>query len=363
MTARRVDQWVPALHCGDAIGDSTLLMREALRSWGYVSDIYAYNQDPGVSALGFDQWREGHANDIVLFHYALISPMNDAFARLASKRVLQYHNITPPRFFTPWDKEIYKILDQGLRGLAALAPLTMLALGDSEFNRAELEGQGFANTGVLPIAIDFDRYSKPGNPTLRKRLADSRTNLLFVGRIVPNKRHDNLLRVLAYFKKNISSAVRLLAVGKHPRRETGEGVPIEAHYLDALIRLYSDLGVEPADVVFTDAVSHEDLLAYYESAHVFVSMSEHEGFGVPLLEAMLKRVPIVALSGTAVGETLGGAGLRYERADIAEFAEAAAVLSKPGPARAAILRGQDERVRHFASESTLGRLRELVSRL
>ncbi|MBK5254637.1 MAG: glycosyltransferase [Vicinamibacteria bacterium] len=360
---RRVDQWVPALHRGDAIGDSALLMRDALRSWGFVSDIYAYNQDPGVSAVPFQHWREGDADDIVLFHYALISPMNDAFAKTASRRVLQYHNITPPHFFASWDKEIYKILAQGRQGLAALGPVTTLALGDSEFNRAELQSQGFEKTGVLPIALDFRRYSKPANAALKRRLADSRTNILFVGRIAPNKRHDNLLRVLAYFKKNISSAVRLLAVGKHPRRETGVGAPIEAHYLDALTRLYSDLGVEPQDVVFTDGVPHEDLLAYYESAHVFVSMSEHEGFGVPLVEAMLKQVPIVALSGTAVGETLGEAGLQFARPDIVEFAEAAALLSKPGRARETILRGQKRRVQDFATETTLGKLRDLVSQL
>lgn len=361
---RRVDQWVPALHLGDAIGDSTILMRAALRSWGYVSDIYTYNQDPGTSAVPFDQWREGNADDVVIFHYALISSMNDAFVRLASKRVLQYHNVTPPHFFASWDKEIHQLLSRGLQGLAPLAPSTTLALGDSDFNRAELERRGFARTGVFPIPVDFDRYLRPpANPILKKRLADSRTNLLFVGRIVPNKRHDNLLRVLAYFKKNIRGAVRLLLVGKHPRREAGVDVPVQAHYLDALIRLYSDLGVEPGDVVFTDAVSHEDLLAYYESAHVFVSMSEHEGFGVPLVEAMLKRVPIVALSGTAVGETLGKAGLLFDHPYIALFAEAAALLSKPGPAREEILRGQDRRVLDFATETTLGKLRDLVSRI
>ncbi len=360
---RRVDQWVPALHRGDAIGDSTLLMREALRSWGYASDIYTYDQDSGLSAVAFDQWREGSGQDIVVFHYALISPMNDAFARLGSKRILQYHNITPPRFYAPWDTEIYKILDQGLKGLGALAPCTTLALGDSEFNRVELERQGFAKTGVLPIAIDFARYRGPGNAPLRKRLADSRTNILFVGRIAPNKRHDNLLRVLAYFKKSISTGVRLLAVGKHPRRETGAGAPIEAHYFDTLVRLYSDLGVEPADAVFTGEVSHDELLACYESAHVFVSMSEHEGFGVPLVEAMLKRVPIVAYSGAAVGETLGEAGVQFDHQDIAEFAETAALLAKPGPAREAVLRVQDLRVQDFATGKTLGRLRNLVSQL
>lgn len=360
---RRVDQWVPALHRGDAIGDSTLLMREALRSFGYLSDIYTYNQDPGVSVVAFDQWKEGSETDVVIFHYALISPMNEAFAKLRSRRVLQYHNITPPAFFLPWDSEIHKILSQGLQGLAPLAPTTTLALGDSEFNRGELERLGFPRTGVLPIAIDFDRYFEPSNPVLKKRLSDSRTNLLFVGRIAPNKRHDNLLRVLAYYKKNISTGVRLLAVGKHPRRETGVGAPIEGHYLDALTRLYSELGVEPADVVFTDGVSHDELLAYYESAHVFVSMSEHEGFGVPLVEAMLKRVPVVALAGTAVTETLGGAGVLFERPDIAEFAETAALLAKPGAPREAVLRGQDRRVQDFATRATLGRLRDIVEGL
>jgi glycosyltransferase involved in cell wall biosynthesis len=360
---RRVDQWVPALHRGDAIGDSTLLMREALRSWGFVSDIYTYDQDPGVSARPFAEWAEGGTADIVLFHYALVSPMNEAFARLHSRSVLQYHNVTPPHFYAAWDREISKILTQGLEGLAPLAPTTTLALGDSEFNRLELERLGFQQTGVLPIAIDFGRYDQPANPFLKKRFSDSRTNLLFVGRIAPNKRHDQLLRVLAYFKKNVSPAVRLLAVGKHPRRETGRGVVVEAHYLDALIRLYSDLRIEPTDVVFTDGVSHDELLACYESAHVFVSMSEHEGFGVPLVEAMLKGVPVVAWAGTAVGETLGHAGLQFEDQDIATFAEAAALLAKPGPAREGILAGQRRRVQDFATATTLGKLREIVDRL
>ena len=359
----RVDQWVPALHRGDAIGDSAILMRDSLRSLGHVSDIYAYDQDPGTAAVPFGAWSEGGEADVVIFHYALISPMNAAFVALRSKRVLLYHNITPPEFFTPWDTEIHKILRQGLEGLGPLAPATTLALGDSEFNRSALVRLGFARTGVLPIAIDFERYRRKGSPALRTRLADGRTNLLFVGRIAPNKRHDNLIRVLAYYKKHISTAVRLLAVGKHPRRETGLGAPIQSHYLDALVRLYSDLRVEPSDVIFTDGVTHDELLAFYDSAHVFISMSEHEGFGVPLVEAMLKRVPVIALSGTAVSETLGSAGLQFDRPDIAEFAEAAALLAKPGRARDAILEGQDLRVSDFATDQTLGRLRDLVAGL
>lgn len=361
--SRRVDQWVPALHRGDAIGDSAMLMRDALRSWGFVSDIYTYNQDPGLDAKGFADWNEGSERDIVLFHYALISPMNDAFARLRGLRVLQYHNITPPHFFARWDEEICRILTQGLQGLAPLAGVTTLGLGDSEFNRQDLVRLGFPRTGVLPIAIDENRYAALGSPVLRRRLADGRVNLLFVGRIAPNKGHDQLLRVVAHYKQHLSSAVRLLAVGKHPRRETGHGRPIDAHYLDALGRLADALGLGASDVVFTDGVTHDDLLAYYSSAHAFVSMSEHEGFGVPLVEAMIKGVPVVALGGTAVSETLGGAGLVFETADVPAFAEATALLAKPGPAREAVRGAQDRRVRDFACAATLGKLRAVIEEL
>ena len=92
---RRVDQWVPALHRGDAIGDSTLLTREALRGFGFQSEIYTYHQDAGLSARTFEEFREGDPSDIVILHYALVSPMNEAFQRLRSNRVLQHHNITP----------------------------------------------------------------------------------------------------------------------------------------------------------------------------------------------------------------------------------------------------------------------------
>lgn len=361
--SRRVDQWVPALHRGDAIGDSAMLMREALRSWGFRSDIYTYNQDPGLDAIPFAEWREGGERDVVLFHYALISPMNDAFGLVRGHRVLQYHNLTPPHFFAAWDSEISRILTQGLQGLAPLAKHATLGLGDSEFNRQDLVRLGFTRTGVLPIAIDESRYAGPGNPVLLRRLSDGRVNLLFVGRVAPNKGHDQLLRLLALYKRHLSPAVRLLAVGKHPRRETGDGRAIEAHYLDALVNLAADLGLDPSDAIFTDGVTHDDLLACYASAHVFVSMSEHEGFGVPLVEAMIRRVPIVALGGTAVSETLGGAGVVFAHKDLPGMAEAAAALAVPGPAREAVLRAQDLRARDFARETTLGRLRRIVEGL
>jgi L-malate glycosyltransferase len=360
---KRVDQWVPALHRGDAIGDSTLLVRDALRRFGYASDIYAFHRDDGLDALPFSAFLEGETSDAVILHYALVSPMDDAFKTLRSRKILQHHNITPPHFYAAWDQEIARSLELGRRGLRKLAPVADFGLGDSDFNRRELEDLGFPNTGVLPILLDFDRYREDANAAVRHRYADGRTNLLFVGRIAPNKRHDQLLRLLAYYKKYITPAVRLLAVGKAPRRETGGLRPIEAHYQDALIRLYSELGLEPSDVVFTGGVTHDEMLAYYEAAHVFISMSEHEGFGVPLVEAMLKDVPIVAFTGTAVGETLGSAGIQFDHQDIAAFAEAAALLARTGPARDFVLRAQRARASDFGPETTLVKLRGFLESL
>lgn len=362
---RRVDQWVPALHAGDAIGDSALLMRDALRAAGHASDIFTFTWDPerATACRPFDAFREGRSSDVVILHYAIVSAMNDAYARLSCRRILLHHNLTPPEYLAPWDPEVARILREGREGLAPLAAGTALGLGDSDFNRRELEALGFARTDVLPIALDFAAYRGDGPAALRAALDDDRVNLLFVGRIAPNKRPDELIRIAALYKRRISSAVRLILVGRHPRRETGRGEPLAAHYLDTLVRLATDLDLDldSGEVVFTDGVSHEDLLAYYASAHVFLSASEHEGFGVPLVEAMIRRVPIVAFGGTAVSETLGGAGLVFDERDLGSMAEAAAVLARPGRERDAVLRSQDARVRHFETTVVLERLRAFVA--
>lgn len=360
---RRVDQWVPALHAGDAIGDSALLMRQALRGWGYASDIFTFSwdDDRAASCRPFDSFVEGEPRDVVILHYAIVSPMNEAFTKLHCRRILQHHNLTPYEFLTQWDGEVAKILREGRLGLAPLASTTDLGLGDSEFNRAELMAEGFRRTDVLPIALDFDAYRSEGDKLLTSALrADGRVNLLFVGRVAPNKRHDDLLRVTAYFKRYIDSAVRLLLVGRAPRRETGKGESITAHYLDSLLSLASDLGLNEDDVLFVGGVSHAELLAYYTVADVFVSASEHEGFGVPLVEAMIQGVPIVARGGSAVTGTLGGAGVVIDDRDISALAEGAALLAERGPRRDAVVRAQNERARAFEMATVLARFQSFV---
>jgi glycosyltransferase involved in cell wall biosynthesis len=355
----RIDQWVPALHRGDAIGDSARLMRDAFRRWGFTADVYALELDADLAGDGrrFAEWRAGGADDVVILHYAVPSPLTAALRELSGRRILLHHNITPPGFFVGWDPEMVRICQEGRDGLRTLAGHVDLALGDSEFNRRELAQAGFDRTGVLPIYLDFARYRERPGRVLLRQLRDGRANVLFVGRVAPNKRCEDLIKLAACWRRFIDTNLRLLLVGKLPRRRTGGGEPLPRHYFDALQSLMYEEGFTPAEVVFTGHVSHSDLLACYAGAHVFVSMSEHEGFGVPLVEAMLMDVPVLAYSAAAVPFTLDGAGVRFEAKRFDEVAEMAHALASDAALRRAVLAEQRRRLADFAPEPVEALLR------
>jgi glycosyltransferase involved in cell wall biosynthesis len=346
----RVDQWVPALHRGDAIGDSARLMRDAFRSWGHSADVYALDVDEDLAGDGcsFEDWSAGGPDDVVILHYALPSPMTHWLKEQRGRRALIHHNVTPPEFFRGIDPELERICRIGREELAMLREHVDLGLADSEFNRRELEEAGFAKTGVLPIYLDFRRYREPPNPVVLRALGDGPANLLFVGRITPNKRHEDLIRLAAYWKRYIDPALRLLLVGKLPKR---------SRYFDALQAYLYEEGFTPAEIVFTGHVEHDDLLAYYKGAHVFVSMSEHEGFGVPLVESMLMDVPVLAFRSSAVPDTLGDAGVQFEQKDIPAVAEVAYRLARDSALREPVLAGQRRRLAAFAPETVERTLR------
>ena len=361
----RVDQWVPALHRGDAIGDSTLLMRNAFRAWGYAADVFTPDVDDDLvgEARPFREFLPGARDDVVILHYALPSPMTALLKTVPSRRILLHHNITPPEHFAPYDPEMVRICALGRAELSTLRDDVDLALGDSEWNRLELEQAGFARTGVLPIYLDFERYRVQPNPVLRRLLDDGTSNLLFVGRLAPNKRQEDLIRVASYWKRFIAPGIRLLLVGKLPRRSTGNGRPLRRHYFDGLQAFAYEDGLTPAEVVFTGHVDHADLLAYYASAHVFLCASEHEGFGVPLVEAMLMGVPILARRGTAVGDTLGDAGVLCDGWDVAQVAETAHRLVTDPVLRQGVLAAQRRRLAAFEPATVEATLRRFIRSL
>jgi L-malate glycosyltransferase len=323
-----------------------------LRRMGYESELFALTID--------EEMREevrpfsdpaATRGDVTIFHFALPSPMTDAFAKLDAARVLQYHNITPARFFAPYDPGLFRLAALGRRELQTLAGRVDLALGDSAFNCSELEELGFEPTGVMPIAVDLERLtSAPRRPALERILADGLINILFVGRIAPNKRIDDHIRLAELYKRYVDSYYRFIFVGRT------DGVPAYYAQVRALI---DDFQMLPDRFWFTGPVPDEDLAAFYRWADVYVSLSEHEGFCVPLVEAMAADVPIVAFAAGAVPETLGGAGLLFSPKDLEVAAELIGTVVYDRSVREQVLAGQRQRVAAFrpaAIESALRRV-------
>jgi glycosyltransferase involved in cell wall biosynthesis len=199
----KIHQWVPAAHRGDAIGDSARTVREMLRGMGHESDLFALTIDDDLrgDVRPFSDPAAARG-DVTIFHFALPSPMTAKFAALDGAKVLQYHNITPAAFFAPYDPQLFRLAALGRRELATLAGHVDLALGDSDFNRRELEELGFTRTGVLPIAVNTERITAaPARPSLERILRDGLINILFVGRIVPNKKIEDHIRLAEVYKR------------------------------------------------------------------------------------------------------------------------------------------------------------------
>jgi len=351
-----INQWVPAAHRGDAIGDSARKVRELLRAAGHRSELYALTIDDDlrddVRPYGDEGARTG---DITILHFALPSPMTGAFGALPGARVLQYHNITPAAFFAPYDRQLFRLAALGRRELRSLVGRVDLALGDSEFNRSELEHLGFAPTAVMPIAVDLERLTgAPRRPALEKVLADGHINILFVGRIVPNKRIEDHIRLAEVYKRYVDSYYRFIFVGRY------DGVPRYYAMIQALMVQYQML---PERFVFTGGVPNEDLATYYRWADAYVSLSEHEGFCVPLVEAMAMDVPVLAYAAGAVPETLGGAGVLFSPKDLEFAAEMLGTLVYDRPVRDQVIAGQRRRLIDFSPARIERRLFDVLATL
>jgi glycosyltransferase involved in cell wall biosynthesis len=349
-----VHQWVPAAHKGDAIGDSARRVRDLLRARGHASEIFALTIDDDlrheVRPFADPEARRG---DVTVFHFALPSPMTAAFASLPGGRVLQYHNITPPHFFADYAPHIYRLAMLGRQELATLVGHVDLALGDSGYNRDELDALGFAPTGVMPIAVDLERITAaPRRPALETVLADGLVNFLFVGRIAPNKKIEDHIRLAEHYKRYVDSRYRFIFVGRT------DAVP--AYY--ATIRALMERYQMPADRFwFTGPVPNADLAAFYRYASVYLSLSEHEGFCVPLLEAMAAGVPVLAYGAAAVPETMGGAGVVFTPKDLEYAAELTGRLTYDDRLRGDIVAGQYARLEAFSTSRMHAHLDDMLA--
>jgi len=351
-----VNQWVPAAHQGDAIGDSARRVRDLLRGMGCESDVYAMTIDDvlknDVRPFADPSARRG---DVTIFHYALPSPMTAAFAVLERGRVLQYHNVTPPSYFALYDPALFRLASLGRHELTTLVGHVDLALGDSEYNRRELDAAGFTRTGVFPIAVDTSRITNPvKRPALEEILDDGLVNFLFVGRIAPNKRIEDHIRLAELYKRYVDAYYRFIFVGRY------DVVP---RYYSMIRGLMADFRLLHDRFIFTGPIPDEELAVYYRHAAVYVSLSEHEGFCVPLIEAMAADVPILAYAAAAVPDTLAGAGVQFAPKDLEVAAELLGELAFNDGLRATVIAGQRRRLADFGDGRIVRELSALLHTL
>ncbi len=354
--AVRVDQVIPSLASRDAIGVSTLNLRDGLRAVGIDSEVFYGNATPDVAHEGRAVIELGRAgrDRWLLYQASIGSPVYDILAARAEPKLVNYHNITPAVLLRQWEPAVAYEAALGRTQLARLAPQSHFAVADSAFNESELQALGYERTAVVPLLIDMHVKSEEPDPDLaatlaRRKQREGGSDLLYVGKISPHKAPHDLVKMLDVLRRVDDPTARLHLVGS----------PLGETYEPALRAFIDELGLNAA-VNLAGSVSGAELEAYFQAADVFVMASDHEGFCVPLAEAMGHGVPIVAYGVTAVPETVGGAGLVLDDKAPVPFAAAVARVLQDATLRAVLVQAGRERAAGFDLGASTRRFVSLV---
>jgi len=354
-----VHQFVASLVAHDAVGAHTLAVQGLLRDLGYRSEIYVQSAAPALRARTEPYLRfgrdhpESDSGAVLLYQASTGARMAEFLVRRPERTLVNYHNITPPRFFEPWSPRIGVELRAGLRQVADLGERGAAGLAVSRFNEADLAAMGYGTTDVVPVLVDLDALVGDVDGAAFDRLQRGKrsVDLLFVGRLVPHKCQHDLVKVLAWFRRVYDGDARLHLVGGFGPRT----------YVEAVRRLAVEAGVADA-VSITGPVSPGELAAHYRSADAFVCLSEHEGFCIPLLEAWHHGLPVVAFAAGAVPETLGDAGLLLDdkRPSVVSAAVAAVTIDSDTALAATLAEAGRARLGDYSLERSRARFAEAL---
>jgi L-malate glycosyltransferase len=340
----RIDQVIPTLASRDAIGGHVMQLRDLLRSRGYESDIFYGNASPDRFDDGFPITRIGDPSSsgrVLLYQLSIGSGAADIFRDRPERKFVNYHNITPAALVEAWIPAVGEEVRWGRAQLRDLAKVTEFAIADSVFNEMELRDAGYPSTTTVPLLIDPQDFTGSADPALAARLARQRAgggaDLLFVGKVSPHKGQHDLVKALAAYRRLYDPKARLHIVGS----------AISEEYQQAVVRFADELDLADA-VEFAGSVTHEELIAYYDGCDVFLCLSNHEGFCVPLLESMYHRLPIVSHQCAAVPETVAQAGLILPDKTPARVAAAIHRVIDDAGLRQALATAAAERIDWFA---------------
>lgn len=337
-----INQLLPAMSYGDAVSNSALNMQKTMQEAGIKSKIYAEHIHPKLSSLV----QPAHLipkDQPVIYHVAIGCDLAYEIPKFSGKKMILYHNITPSKYFRGYDEQSADLCDKGRDELAFLKEYIDVAFADSEYNRMELDKLGYKNTHVTPIIINYEDYENNYNKELLNKLQKSKlgTDILFVGRLAPNKKQEDIIKTFFFYKKYFDIDARLFLVGSYNRME---------RYYEQLKRLVEQLELE--DVYITGHVPFSEILTYYKNADIFLNMSEHEGFCVPILEAMKFEIPILSYKEAAVPETMGNGGLLFLKKDYQSIAALIKVIEDDKQLQNKVIRNQKNRLDYFSKHNT-----------
>lgn len=340
----KIIQVMPTVSFGDAVSNDARAISKVISEMGYKTGIYAYNVDQRIKDANvhkISKLPKLSDEDIVIFNHSTGTELCYDLEKLGGRKMMIYHNITPPNFFAKYNPVAANLTRKGYEGTKYLSNKIGYVMADSSYNASDLRNMGYeCPMYVRPILIPFEDYKKePDNGIIEQYSDDGYTNIVFVGRIAPNKKQEDLIKAFAYYKKNVNPMSRLILVGNDSGME---------RYSHALKNYVDALMVD--DVIFTGQISFKAILAYYRIADVFLCMSEHEGFCVPLVEAMFFDVPIIAYDSSAIADTLRGSGILTADKDPIFVSLLIDRLVKDKDLRQEIVEGQRARLKDFAYE-------------
>lgn len=344
----RIVQILTTLSFGDAVSNDCLAIDKLLRDNGYDTRIIVENLDKripkGTASLirGKIRLRD---EDIVLYHLSTGTKLNKLIKDIPNRKFMIYHNVTPAHFFKDYNGATAKLCAQGREQAADLKDTFEAVMCDSDYNRQELAEMGYeCKMTVRPILIPFEDYEKEIDHEVYEDLKSTgKKTVIFVGRIAPNKCQEDIIKLAYTYKKMYGDGARFVLVGS----STGT-----KNYLTRLKTYARILGLDlESDVVFTGQISFKGILAHYKAADAFVCMSEHEGFCVPLVEAMKFEVPILAYDSCAVPGTLNGSGVLLDKKDMTKAAFFLHEILEDENLRAKLIEAERTRLADFSYEN------------
>lgn len=335
----------PTLTNGDAVSNNLIAIANLFEQTGMNGYIFCESNHRTTNCnQSVKKFSELHKvisdEDIIIYHKSTGTKMTDEVSKLKNKVIVVYHNITPDTFFNGYNEGLIELTRWGREQLKKLKNCTYF-ICDSDYNKQELLENGIDDKKIItiPLLVEFDDFESESDDKIYKNMNDGKTNILFVGRVAPNKKQEDIIKSFNYYKKFLNTNSRLILVGNWSGLEK---------YYEELRNLVENLCL--SDVHFCSHIPFSEIISYYKSADIFLCMSEHEGFCVPLLEAMYFELPIIAFNKAAVPETLNGSSILINQKDYALIAQTIDEVVNNSQLRDGIIENQKVRLKYFSKE-------------